>query len=187
MLCSLSTFFPCGIAAALAPDAAVDASQFTPNPRAARWPRLCDKTCASTAASPPGPPGAPHDEVVLVVLCRLVYRKGIDLLGLVLPHVCRRHAHVRVIIGGDGPKRQLLEKVGGAVGAGRLRPEQGGRPGRQAPPTPVGKCLCAVSWADASCRLPVLVTVSVLWQRLVLGCCRRAHESASGCRGNGAV
>lgn len=103
---------------------AVDASQFTPNPRAARWPRLCDKTCASTAASPPGPPGAPHDEVVLVVLCRLVYRKGIDLLGLVLPHVCRRHAHVRVIIGGDGPKRQLLEKVIADHGLqGRVRME----------------------------------------------------------------
>ena len=37
--------------------------------------------------------------------------QGIDLLSLVLPAVCERHPHVRVLVGGDGPKRQLLEKV----------------------------------------------------------------------------
>ncbi|GLI60760.1 hypothetical protein VaNZ11_002990, partial [Volvox africanus] len=72
---------------------AVDASQFQPNLSAA-WP------------SDPV-----RDEIVLIVLCRLVYRKGVDLLSLVLPEVCNRHANVRVIVGGDGPKRQLLEKI----------------------------------------------------------------------------
>ncbi|KAG2430402.1 hypothetical protein HYH02_013763 [Chlamydomonas schloesseri] len=75
---------------------AVDTSQFTPDmsPGAVAWPR-----------------DAEAEEVVLVVLCRLVYRKGIDLLSLVLPAVCERHPNVRVLVGGDGPKRQLLEKV----------------------------------------------------------------------------
>ncbi|EFJ45084.1 hypothetical protein VOLCADRAFT_94566 [Volvox carteri f. nagariensis] len=72
---------------------AVDASQFQPNPRAI-WPS-----------------NPVRDEIVLVVLCRLVYRKGVDLLSLVLPAVCSRHANVRVLVGGDGPKRLLLEKV----------------------------------------------------------------------------
>lgn len=129
MLRCLSTLPPTcltdALVAILPRHAAVDASQFTPDPDAARWPRLCTNTPANTAANPPG---APHDEVVLVVMCRLVYRKGIDLLGLVLPHVCRRHTHVHVIIGGDGPKRQLLEKVGFVAGAGEGRPVEGCRP-----------------------------------------------------------
>ncbi|KXZ46226.1 hypothetical protein GPECTOR_46g295 [Gonium pectorale] len=72
---------------------AVDASQFTPDPRVA-WPSDPES-----------------EEVVLVVLCRLVYRKGVDLLGLVLPPLLARHPRLRVLVGGDGPKRKLLEKV----------------------------------------------------------------------------
>ena len=47
--------------------------------------------------------------VTIVALSRLVYRKGIDLLAAVLPELCRRHPHVNVVIGGDGPKRGVLE------------------------------------------------------------------------------
>lgn len=37
--------------------------------------------------------------------------QGIDILAVVLPHMCMRHPNVRFIIGGDGPKRKLLQKV----------------------------------------------------------------------------
>lgn len=44
----------------------------------------------------------------IVVMSRLVYRKGIDLLIRILPVVCQKHPQVRFVIGGDGPKRQEL-------------------------------------------------------------------------------
>lgn len=45
------------------------------------------------------------------MLCRLVYRKGADLLVEVIPEVCRRHPSVRFVIGGDGPKRVEVEEM----------------------------------------------------------------------------
>lgn len=50
-------------------------------------------------------------EVVIVVVSRLVYRKGIDLLAQVIVDLCRKYSQVRFVIGGDGPKRSLLEDV----------------------------------------------------------------------------
>ncbi|KAH7727492.1 phosphatidylinositol N-acetylglucosaminyltransferase subunit A [Aphelenchoides avenae] len=47
----------------------------------------------------------------VIVLCRLVYRKGADLLVEVIPEVCRRHPSARFIIGGDGPKRVEVEEM----------------------------------------------------------------------------
>ncbi|CAM6104774.1 unnamed protein product [Calypogeia fissa] len=67
---------------------ALDTSNFQPNP------------------SPPK-----TDEVVIVVISRLVYRKGTDLLVEVIPDVCRLFPQVRFIIGGDGPKRVRLEEM----------------------------------------------------------------------------
>ncbi|XP_078155318.1 UDP-Glycosyltransferase superfamily protein isoform X1 [Carex rostrata] len=52
-----------------------------------------------------------RDEVVIVVISRLVYRKGADLLVEVIPEVCRLFPNVRFIIGGDGPKRVRLEEM----------------------------------------------------------------------------
>jgi glycogen synthase len=37
--------------------------------------------------------------VTVVALSRLTYRKGVDLLNMVVPAVCRRHPHVDFIIG----------------------------------------------------------------------------------------
>lgn len=71
---------------------AVDASKFTP-PTAAELQRLR--------------PGA----VTVVIISRLVYRKGIDLVGRAIELVCARCAHVNFIVGGDGPKRLLLEEM----------------------------------------------------------------------------
>lgn len=55
--------------------------------------------------------GQSQPVVNIVMLSRLVYRKGIDLAIKVIPRVCRRFPHVRFIIGGDGDKRILLEEM----------------------------------------------------------------------------
>jgi phosphatidylinositol glycan class A protein len=55
---------------------AVDATEFTPNPS------LRDP-----------------DKVTIVVMSRLVYRKGIDLLIDVIPEICRRFPNVHFVIG----------------------------------------------------------------------------------------
>lgn len=52
-----------------------------------------------------------YDEIVIVVISRLVYRKGADLLVEVIPEVCRLHPNVRFVIGGDGLKRVRLEEM----------------------------------------------------------------------------
>ena len=45
------------------------------------------------------------------MLSRLVYRKGMDLLLDVIPSVCALFPQVHWIIGGDGPKRGVLEEM----------------------------------------------------------------------------
>lgn len=51
------------------------------------------------------------NEIIIVVISRLVYRKGADLLVEVIPKVCREYPNVRFIVGGDGPKRVRLEEM----------------------------------------------------------------------------
>jgi phosphatidylinositol glycan class A protein len=68
---------------------AVDASKFTPDP----------------SARPGG------NRINIVMLSRLVYRKGIDLVVNVIPTICARYPNVHFIIGGDGPKKLLLEEM----------------------------------------------------------------------------
>ena len=46
--------------------------------------------------------------ITIVVVTRLVYRKGSDLFVDVIPTVCKKYPNVRWIIGGDGPRRQQL-------------------------------------------------------------------------------
>ncbi|KAI5455533.1 Phosphatidylinositol N-acetylglucosaminyltransferase GPI3 subunit [Naganishia albida] len=62
--------------------------KFTPNPA------LADPSC-----------------ITVVVISRLVYRKGIDLLVAATPHICKIFPDVRFIIGGDGPKMVELEQM----------------------------------------------------------------------------
>ncbi|XP_039803886.1 phosphatidylinositol N-acetylglucosaminyltransferase subunit A-like isoform X2 [Panicum virgatum] len=64
-----------------------------------------------TAMFTPSPERLSCDEIVIVVISRLVYRKGADLLVEVIPEVCRLFPKVRFIIGGDGPKRVRLEEM----------------------------------------------------------------------------
>jgi phosphatidylinositol glycan class A protein len=69
---------------------AVDASKFTPNPSLGR--------------------NNNSGRIKVVVISRLVYRKGIDLLVGIIPIVCKTFDHVDFIVGGDGPKRLALEE-----------------------------------------------------------------------------
>ncbi|XP_055631786.1 phosphatidylinositol N-acetylglucosaminyltransferase subunit A [Toxorhynchites rutilus septentrionalis] len=68
---------------------AVDTAHFTPNP--------CNRPSDS-------------DRINVIVVSRLVYRKGIDLLAGILPKL-KHLSNVHFIIGGDGPKRALLEEI----------------------------------------------------------------------------
>lgn len=68
---------------------AVDTAHFTPNP--------CQR------------PSDP-DRINVIVVSRLVYRKGVDLLAGILPKL-KNQPNVHFIIGGDGPKRALLEEI----------------------------------------------------------------------------
>ncbi|XP_058836755.1 phosphatidylinositol N-acetylglucosaminyltransferase subunit A [Topomyia yanbarensis] len=68
---------------------AVDTAHFTPNP--------CNRPMDA-------------ERINVVVVSRLVYRKGVDLLAGVLPKL-KYLSNVHFIIGGDGPKRALLEEI----------------------------------------------------------------------------
>jgi len=68
---------------------AVDPSKFWPDPSARR----------------------PHDTVNIVLMSRLVYRKGIDLAVDVIPRIAEQFPNVHFIVGGDGPKRLLLDEM----------------------------------------------------------------------------
>ncbi|GCB65381.1 phosphatidylinositol N-acetylglucosaminyltransferase subunit A isoform X1 [Scyliorhinus torazame] len=80
--------------AALSPDIvsvipnAVDPTDFTPD----------------TAQAQPG-------TLTVVVVSRLVYRKGVDLLAGIIPELCQKHPDLHFLIGGEGPKRIVLEEV----------------------------------------------------------------------------
>lgn len=52
-------------------------------------------------------------EITVVVVSRLVYRKGVDLLAGVITRLCALSDYndVNFLIGGDGPKRVLLEEI----------------------------------------------------------------------------
>lgn len=67
---------------------AVDATKFTPNP---------------SKRDP--------NRITVVMLSRLVYRKGIDLAARVIPFICSKFKDVHFIIGGDGPKKIVLEEM----------------------------------------------------------------------------
>ena len=54
---------------------------------------------------------SPTNTVNIVLLSRLVYRKGIDLACKIIPIVCAKFPNVHFIIGGDGPKKLALEEM----------------------------------------------------------------------------
>lgn len=68
---------------------AVDSHRFTPDPSKRR----------------------PANTINIVMVTRLAYRKGIDLVVDVIPRICELYPSVHFIIGGDGPKKLLLEEM----------------------------------------------------------------------------
>ena len=62
-----------------------------------------------------GPPLAhrfgPHDTITIVVISRLFYNKGTDLLIAAIPRILASHPNVRFIIAGSGPKAIDLEQM----------------------------------------------------------------------------
>ncbi|XP_030852765.1 phosphatidylinositol N-acetylglucosaminyltransferase subunit A-like isoform X1 [Strongylocentrotus purpuratus] len=52
-----------------------------------------------------------HDRITIVIVSRLVYRKGMDLLAAIIPIICETHQDVDFLIGGDGPMRINIEEV----------------------------------------------------------------------------
>lgn len=50
-------------------------------------------------------------KITIVVVSRLVYRKGVDLLGGIIPEMCQKYPELHFLIGGEGPKRIILEEV----------------------------------------------------------------------------
>ncbi|XP_055677657.1 phosphatidylinositol N-acetylglucosaminyltransferase subunit A isoform X1 [Lutzomyia longipalpis] len=67
-----------------------------------------------TALFTPNPIKRPQDgSITVVVVSRLVYRKGIDLLVGIISKISQmpQLRHVNFLIGGDGPKRGLLEEI----------------------------------------------------------------------------
>ncbi|XP_019740245.1 phosphatidylinositol N-acetylglucosaminyltransferase subunit A isoform X4 [Hippocampus comes] len=59
----------------------------------------------------PDPSQRNNDRITIVVISRLVYRKGIDLLSGIIPELCLKHPDLHFLIGGEGPKRLVLEEV----------------------------------------------------------------------------
>lgn len=52
----------------------------------------------------PAPSRPPTDTITVIVISRLAYRKGIDLLVATAPRICAAFPNVRFVVGGDGPK-----------------------------------------------------------------------------------
>ncbi|PIG84941.1 phosphatidylinositol N-acetylglucosaminyltransferase gpi3 subunit [Aspergillus arachidicola] len=59
---------------------------------------------------PPRPMG-PNDIITIVVISRLFYNKGTDLLIATIPRILSSHPNVRFIIAGSGPKAIDLEQM----------------------------------------------------------------------------
>ncbi|KAF2348907.1 Glycosyl transferase family 1 [Trinorchestia longiramus] len=73
-----------------------------------------------TTAFRPRPYDGSPDRVVVVVMCRLQYRKGVDLQPPIIRHICSKFPNVDFIIGGGGPKMGLLSEVRDEVGPERV-------------------------------------------------------------------
>ncbi|KAH3916516.1 GlcNAc-PI synthesis protein [Parastagonospora nodorum] len=61
----------------------------------------------------PGPPQPmdPDEIITVIVIQRLYYNKGTDLLVAAIPHILAAHPNVRFIIAGNGPKAIDLEQM----------------------------------------------------------------------------
>ncbi len=65
----------------------------------------------STRFTPKPSNRSDNSRVTVVVVSRLVYRKGVDLLVGIIPAICHTHPHVGFLIGGDGSKKSSLDEM----------------------------------------------------------------------------
>ncbi len=54
--------------------------------------------------TPAAVPPPLEESIIIVVICRLFYNKGADLLVACIPRICELHPTVKFIVAGDGPK-----------------------------------------------------------------------------------
>lgn len=59
----------------------------------------------------PDPSQRDKSKITIVVVSRLVYRKGLDLTAQIIGDICSKFEEVQFLIAGDGPKRSLLEEI----------------------------------------------------------------------------
>ena len=76
----------------------------------------CDKTdasrhCGDASQHCGDSPANRGDRITIVIVSRLVYRKGTDILAGVIPVICAKYPEVDFLIGGDGPKRLAIEEI----------------------------------------------------------------------------
>jgi phosphatidylinositol glycan class A protein len=74
---------------------------------------LGQNTLDSRRTSAPGPPQplGPTDMITIVVISRLFYNKGIDLLIAIIPRILSNQPNVRFLVAGSGPKAIDFEQM----------------------------------------------------------------------------
>lgn len=70
-----------------------------------------DKSALLPPPPDPSHPLGPGDPITIIVISRLFYNKGTDLLISALPLLLRRHENLRFIIAGSGPQAIDLEQT----------------------------------------------------------------------------
>ncbi|KAJ5683000.1 hypothetical protein N7462_006165 [Penicillium macrosclerotiorum] len=70
-----------------------------------------DPLMVSHILDPPPPPIGPDDTITIVVISRLFYNKGTDLLIAAIPRILALNPNTRFIIAGSGPKAIDLEQM----------------------------------------------------------------------------
>ncbi|THC92195.1 hypothetical protein EYZ11_008322 [Aspergillus tanneri] len=75
-------------------------------------PRTNDRSSGPLQELQPSPnPIGPNDTITIVVISRLFYNKGTDLLIAAIPRILASHPNVRFVIAGSGPKAIDLEQM----------------------------------------------------------------------------
>lgn len=59
----------------------------------------------------PDPSQRAPNKITIIIVSRLVYRKGVDLMAAVIAEICNKYQNVNFIVGGDGPKMWLLQQI----------------------------------------------------------------------------
>ncbi len=91
---------------------AVVAESFRPLTQASHTQNSSFVSPTATKSPPPQPQHlGPHDIITIVVISRLFYNKGTDLLIAAIPRILASHSNVRFIIAGSGPKAIDLEQM----------------------------------------------------------------------------